>query len=178
MGNERSKADALILKHARKSPDEIAALIGGVTPEWAAERRSELLSAKDTLTVAQQEVLLLEELGSLKDTMLSVVEHAKDQVLKEGGDVNAFAAVARAASTAMKDIGARLDQRKKVVDADLERIHAAHARVMISAIREALGETESVMVEAYPDMDGGALREAFARALPAAMKRIDKEVAE
>lgn len=157
MGNERSKADALILKHARKSPDEIAALIGGVTPEWAAERRSELLSAKDTLTVAQQEVLLLEELGSLKDTMLDMLEHAKDKVFNEGGNIEGFASVARVTNTIMKDIGTRLDQRKKIVTTDIERITSAQGQLLGSVVDIAVGHLLSTLKTMYPETSDAEL---------------------
>lgn len=151
MGNERSRVDELILKNARKAPDEIASLLGGVTPAWVAERRSELLSAKDTLTVAQQEVLLLEELGALKDTMLDMLEHAKTEVFDNGGNIEGFASVARVTNTIMKDIGTRLDQRKKIVTTDIERITSAQGQLLGSVVDIAVGHLLSTLKTMYPD---------------------------
>lgn len=155
--NDRSRVDELILKHARKSPEEISQLVGGVGAEWVAERRSELLSAKDTLTLAEQEVLLLEELAALKDTMLDMLEHAKDKVFNDGGNIEGFASVARVTNSIMKDIGTRLDQRKKVVTTDIERITSAQGQLLGSVVDIAVGHLLSTLKTMYPDTSDAEL---------------------
>lgn len=155
--NDRSRVDELILKHARKSPEEISALVGGVGAEWVAERRSELLSAKDTLTLAEQEVLLLEELAALKDTMLDMLEHAKTEVFDNGGNIEGFASVARVTNSIMKDIGTRLDQRKKVVTTDIERITSAQGQLLGSVVDIAVGHLLSTLKQMYPDTSDAEL---------------------
>lgn len=155
--NDRSRVDELILKHARKSPEEISALVGGVGAEWVAERRSELLSAKDTLTVAQQEVLLLEELDAVKDTLLEVLEHAKTEIFENGGKVEDFASVARVVNQSLKEIGTRLDQRKKVVTTDIERITSAQGQLLGSVVDIAVGHLLSTLKRMYPDTSDSEL---------------------
>jgi hypothetical protein len=155
--NDRSRVDELILKHARKSPEEISALVGGVGAEWVAERRSELLGAKDTLTVAQQEVLLLEELDAVKDTLLEVLEHAKTEIFENGGKVEDFASVARVVNQSLKEIGTRLDQRKKVVTTDIERITSAQGQLLGSVVDIAVGHLLSTLKTMYPDTSDAEL---------------------
>ena len=128
MDLERTHLDERLLSLARRSPAEIAELTG-LDPKFVAERISGLLEAKDWLTDRQEERLLLIEAAALKDKafgMLDEVE-AKD-----------FASVANVVLRSLRLVSDRLDARRKLVDEDLNKISAAHARIFAQAFDAAL----------------------------------------
>ena len=104
---------------ARKAPDEIAELTG-LDARFVAERISQLLESRDWLSDRQQERLLLEEIADLKDMVMDRVKFA---------DEKDFAGIANVALRTLKLISERLDSRRKLVDADINEITAAQARV-------------------------------------------------
>lgn len=138
MGSElesRSALDSKLLANARKSPAEIAE-ITGLPAEVVAERISVLLESRDWLSDRQQERLLLEEIADLKDMVMDRVRFA---------DEKDFAGIANVALRTLKLISERLDSRRKLVDADINEITAAQARVFGQAFDLALAHVVGVL---------------------------------
>ena len=125
---ERSSLDEKLLSLARKSPAEIAE-VTGLEPGYIAERIAYLLDSKDWLTDRQEERLLLIEAGSLKDKAFGMLEDVGPQE---------FAGVANVVLKSLRLVSERLDARRKLVDDDIERITAAHAKVFAEAFDAAL----------------------------------------
>jgi hypothetical protein len=126
---ERSAVDAKLLSMARRSPQEIADATG-LDARFVAERISYLLESRDWLSDRQQERLLLEEVSELKDLVMDGVRSA--------GDAKDFAATASVALRTLKLVGERLDSRRKLVEADINEITAAQARMFGKAFDKAL----------------------------------------
>ena len=126
---EKSNIDRKLLGLARKSPVEIAELTG-LEPGYVAERITFLLSSKDWLSDLQNELLLIEEAHALKDKaneFMNGIEDPRD-----------FAGVANVVLRSLKLVSERLDARRKLVDEDITRITAAHAKVFAQAFDTAL----------------------------------------
>lgn len=154
MGSElstsRSAIDGKLLSLARKSPEEIAELTG-LDAKFVASRISELLESRDWLSDRQQERLLLEEIADLKDMIMERVRFA---------DEKDFAGVANVALRTLKLISERLDARKKLVEADINEISAAQARVFGKAFDLALGHVVKVLGEDVdPDLVDATVRD-------------------
>jgi hypothetical protein len=133
--SNRSAIDSKLLGLARKSPDEIADLTG-LDSRFVASRISELLESRDWLSDRQQERLLLEEIADLKDMVMERVKFADDRN---------FPNVANVALRTLKLISERLDSRRKLVDADIESITQAQARVFGKAFDLALSHVVGVL---------------------------------
>jgi hypothetical protein len=124
----RSAIDGKLLSLARRSPQEIAELTG-LDARFVAERVSFLLESRDWLSDRQQERLLLEEIADLKDEVMARMRMA---------DEKDFAQVANVALRTLKLISERIDARRKIVDADINEITAAQARIFGKAFDLAL----------------------------------------
>ena len=125
---ERTNLDEKLLSLARKSPAEIAEATG-LEPGYIAERIAYLLDSKDWLTDRQEERLLLIEAASLKDKAFGMLDEV------EGRD---FASVANVVLKSLKLVSERLDARRKLVDDDIQKITAAHAKIFAQAFDAAL----------------------------------------
>jgi len=125
---ERSDLDEKLLSLARRSPAEIAE-VTGLEAGYVAERIAYLLDSKDWLTDRQEERLLLIEAGALKDKAFGMLEDVGPQE---------FAGVANVVLKSLRLVSERLDARRKLVDSDIERITAAHAKVFAEAFDSAL----------------------------------------
>lgn len=125
---ERTNLDEKLLSLARKSPVEIAAATG-LDAAYVAERISFLLDSKDWLTDRQEERLLLVEAASLKDKAFGMLDAV---------EMRDFASVANVVLRSLKLVSERLDARRKLVDDDITRITAAHAKVFAQAFDAAL----------------------------------------
>jgi len=158
MGSElegRSAMDAKLLSYARKSPEEIADLTG-LDARFVAERISQLLESRDWLSDRQQERLLLEEIADLKDEVMSRMRVA---------DEKDFAAVANVALRTLKLISERLDSRRKLVDADINEITAAQARVFGKAFDLALSHVVGVLgSDVDPEIVDATVRDGLKKA--------------
>ncbi len=125
---ERTNLDEKLLSLARKSPQEIADLTG-LEPKYIAERIAYLLDSKDWLNDRQEERLLLIEASSLKDKAFGMLQDVGPQE---------FAGVANVVLKSLRLVSERLDARRKLVDSDIERITAAHAKIFAQAFDAAL----------------------------------------
>jgi hypothetical protein len=137
---ERTNLDEKLLSLARKSPKEIAELTG-LEPQYIAERIAYLLDSKDWLTDRQEERLLLIEAGSLKDRAFGMLENVGPQE---------FAGVANVVLKSLRLVSERLDARRKLVDEDIHKITAAHAKIFAQAFDVAL----AYIVAGFKAFDG------------------------
>ena len=120
MGAGLSSVDRLLLKFARRSPGELEVLTGIPAGECV-ERLGVLLGDGDWLSDRQEERLLLLELDGLKSRILDELDRVEGS-----GD---FVAAAGVALRALREIGSRLDLRRRVVDDEIGRISEAQARI-------------------------------------------------
>jgi len=125
---ERTDLDEKLLSLARKSPVEIAEATG-LDSKYVAERIAYLLDSKDWLTDRQEERLLLIEAGARKDKACGMLEDVGPQE---------FAGVANVVLKSLRLVSERLDARRKLVDDDIQKITAAHAKIFAEAFDVAL----------------------------------------
>jgi hypothetical protein len=125
---ERTNLDEKLLSLARKSPMEIAEATG-LDAGFVAERIAYLLDSKDWLTDRQEERLILIEAATLKDKAFGMLEDVGPQE---------FAGVANVVLKTLRLVSERLDARRKLVDDDIQKITAAHAKIFAQAFDSAL----------------------------------------
>jgi hypothetical protein len=125
---ERTNLDDKLLSLARKSPTEIAEATG-LDAGYIAERIAHLLDSKDWLTDRQEERLLLIEAADLKDRAFGMLNDVGPQE---------FAGVANVVLKSLKLVSERLDARRKLVDDDIQKITASHAKIFATAFDAAL----------------------------------------
>jgi len=125
---ERTNLDEKLLSLARKSPTEIAEATG-LDAGFVAERIAYLLDSKDWLTDRQEERLILIEAATLKDKAFGMLEDVGPQE---------FAGVANVVLKTLRLVSERLDARRKLVDDDIQKITAAHAKIFAQAFDSAL----------------------------------------
>lgn len=140
MDLERTNLDEKLLSLARRSPAEIAEMTG-LDAGYVAERVAYLLDSKDWLTDRQEERLLLVEAAALKDKAFSMLQDVGPQE---------FAGVANVVLKSLRLVSERLDARRKIVDDDIKKITAAHAKIFAEAFDVAL----SYIVEGFKAFDG------------------------
>jgi hypothetical protein len=160
----RSAMDSKLLSLARKSPAEIAELTG-LDAKFVAARVSELLESRDWLSDRQQERLLLEEVAELKDLAFDAV--------RSSADAGEFAATANVALRTLKLVSERIDARRKLVDADINEITAAQARVFGKAFDRALSHIVGVLGDG---LDSAVVDAAVADGLRLAVRELDGHV--
>jgi DNA-binding Lrp family transcriptional regulator len=145
MSKEVVKSNALneqLIRSARKSPVEIAEETG-LSPQEAMARIGQLLEDRGWLTERMEERLLLEE-------MHDVVAHARKVMLSAEHDLENYASIANAVLKGLQLVAQRMDARKKIVDADIERITQAQARAFGDAFDIALTHVRATLKEIYP----------------------------
>ena len=163
VSRSRSALDERLLKLARRSPQEIADELG-LEPAFVAQRVAELLVSRDWLSERQEERLLLVEAAALKDRAFLMLDGV------EGGE---FAQVANVVLRSLKLVAERLDARRKLVDADLDRISSAHARMFGEAFDVALNHIVGVLGDG---LDAGVVDAAVADGLRMAGELLSKRV--
>jgi hypothetical protein len=156
---EKSSLDEKLLLLARRSPSEIAELTG-LDARYVAERIAFLLDSKDWLTDRQEERLLLIEAGSLKDKAFSMLDAVGP---------NEFAGVANVVLRSLKLVSERLDARRKLVDEDIHKITAAHAKLFAQAFDTAL----RFIVSGFKAFDGVPSEDEVDALVVAGLKRAE-----
>lgn len=161
----RSAMDELLIRNARKSPEQIEAATG-IPADQAMERLGMLLRSRDWMTEKQEERLLLVELGDLIDEVKSRLQDVDQQY---------YADTANVALRGYEQIGKRLDSRKAVTEEQMAEITRIQAEVYIDTLRELVSMTMDYVSEVYPDMDVDleeAINSGFQRHLPEAYAKI------
>ena len=166
LSSSRSAIDAKLLAYARKSPEEIAELTG-LDARFVAERISQLLESRDWLSDRQQERLLLEEISDLKDMIMERVRFADDRE---------FSNVANVALRTLKLISERLDARRKIVDADINEITQAQARLFGRAFDMALSHVTDGVKRLGENIDDTFVDELVREGLKKAAQTLESAV--
>lgn len=115
----RSNTDRILLRYARKSPNEIEELTG-IPAEEALARLNELLDSKDHLTLRRQEILILENLNELF--------HESRERMSNAGDRD-YAAIANAALRSATHMLAQIEKARKLNVIDVNKITEGQARI-------------------------------------------------
>ena len=165
----RSALDEMLLRNARRSPEEIEARTG-VPAREAMERLSHLLSARDWLTERQEERLLIMELGDLIDDVKRRLEFVSEQYYSDTANV---------ALRGYEAIGKRMDARAAITEQEMAEITRVQAEVYIDTLNETIQMTMDYVAEVYPDMDTQleeAIVSGFQRSLPTAYEKIKERI--
>jgi hypothetical protein len=132
----RSALTEKLLKHARKSLQEVAQ-ITGLDVRLVAEKYAKLFEDRGWMTDRQEERLLIIELGDL-------LADAKDRL--ENAEDKDYASIAKIVLSGLTLMANRFDNRKKLVEEDINLITQANARLFGSAYEIAVMEiAEGVM---------------------------------
>lgn len=162
---ERSAMDELLIRNARKSPDQIEAATG-IPAQQAMERLAFILRSRDWMTERMEERLLLIEMGDLIDGVKARLEHASEQY---------YADTANVALRGYEAISKRMDARRNITEDDMAEITRVQAEMYIEVLNEAVGETADYAAEVFPDIAvevQDAVTSGFQRALPKAYDKI------
>jgi hypothetical protein len=135
VSRSRSALDERLLRLAHLSPVEIGELTG-LDAGVVASRVAGLLESRDWLSDRMEERLLLSEVALLKDRAFAALD---------GVEGSEFAQVANVVLRSMKLVGERLDARRKLVDADIDRIVGAQAELFGRAFDLALSHVVGVL---------------------------------
>lgn len=155
----------LLLRNARKSFNEIAA-ITGIKAEEVAERLTALLDNRTWRDDLMEEKLLLAEVGMLVDDIRTRM--SRFNVEDEG-----WASMARVQLQAIKTLMEQMAQRRKDVDGKLSLVTMLQAQLMAEAIRIAQERAVLNIERKYPDMDPNIIYVEFEEALPEAIAYLE-----
>ena len=166
---QRSALDELLLRNARKSPEQIE-IVTGVPAHEAMERLTFLLRSRDWMSERMSEMLLMIEMGDLIDDVKKRLANVSEQYYSDTANV---------ALRGYEAISKRMDARRSITEEDMAEITRVQAETYIEAIREMVSDAIDYVAEVYPDMDvelENALTAGIQRALPAAYEKIRKRV--
>lgn len=162
---ERSAMDELLIRNARKSPDQIEAATG-IPAQQAMERLAHILRSRDWMTERMEERLLLIEMGDLIDGVKGRLEHASEQY---------YADTANVALRGYEAISKRMDARRNITEEDMAEITRVQAEAYIETLNETVNGVADYVSEIFPDI-GIEVQEAiiagFQRELPKAWDKI------
>lgn len=162
----RKAIDSKILSNARKSMNEISELTGA-SPEYVAERLSELLAERGWLSERQEERLLIIE-------MSDVVSHAREKLEEAKYDNENYASIANAVFKGLELISKRMDARRTLVEEDISRITAANAKLFGHAMDIALSHIRGTLKELYPEVTDQMIDDLAMDGLRIAKKELDE----
>lgn len=146
---QRTNSAAILIRNAHLSPNEIAEATG-FDPIEAMQRLQELLDSRDWLSQRRQEQLLIIEMQDL-------IQDARDRLAN--ADDEHYAAMANVVLRGMKEVGLRMDARRKLIDMDINQITAAHGQLFGSAFDVALKHIVGTLVEENPVIEPARVRE-------------------
>lgn len=161
--------DRILLRGAAsgKSWVEVSALTGGqVSPEQAAVRVRDLVEARNNgLTELEKRKLLLDEMSELKEVLQARVfsQHSEK-------DVNPLIKLFKQILDELKESRMDLDRAQREID-------AAHARLWLQAINNALTRMFLMLEARHPDVTKGELEEIFQETMPDVVREIEGHVA-
>lgn len=164
---ERTALTERLLANARKSPIELAEETG-LTPEEAVSRLAALLEDRGWMTERMEERLLIIELGDM-------IQDARKVLKRAEYDPENYANVANVVLKGFAQMAQRFDQRRKLVDADLERVTAAYARKMVEIVQEGAMATINDLMDLHPDIDRDYAEAKLRDNILAISRRIDQE---
>lgn len=163
---ERSAIDTMLLGNAKKSLSEISRLTG-IPVADVSERLSVLLEDRGWRTDRQEERLLLIELEDL-------IEDSK-QKLKDA-QMSDYASIGRLVMSQMKFMMERIDNRRKLLDADLNQLTVNNARAFGSAYDIALSHVVKGLMMLHPEITLDEAQTLSREGLMLAKTELDKSV--
>lgn len=155
----------LLLKHARKSPNEIAALTG-LEPNEVAERLSALLDNRSWRDDLMEEKLLLADAAAL-------FEGVRERMDRLGMDDEAWASMARVQLAVVRTLLEQLADRRKAVDGKLATLTMEQAQDFAATIKMAHDIMMTALERKYPDLDQEIIYAEWEEALPLAIERLE-----
>lgn len=160
----RSALDERLLANARKSLREISE-ITGLPVEELAERFSVLFEERGWLTERQEERLLLIELADMLQDGRAMLKKAQ---------IEDYASIYRAILANMTLMAQRMDQRRKLVDDDINRITHANARQFGAAYDVAMRHVVASLRATHPDITDEEIEQYSIEGLQKAKRALDK----
>lgn len=167
MATQRSALDEKLLRNARKSMTEISE-ITGLPVEDLAERYAILLEERGWMTERMEERFLLIELGDL-------LQEGREMLRK--AQVEDYASIYKAVLGNLTLMANRFDQRRKLVDDDINKITHANARQFGEAYDIALSHVTASLRAAHPDITVDEIDQFSTEGLIKAKKALDRVTA-
>lgn len=168
---ERNAVDELLIKNARKSPEQIEQATG-IPAQQAMERLAHILRARDWMSERMEERLLLIEMGDLIDGVKKRLDHASEQY---------YADTANVALRGYEAISKRMDARRNITEEDMAEITRVQAEGYIDVLNELGTDVAEYLGEVFPDLGvelHDAVVAAFQRALPRAYAKVRAKIRE
>lgn len=162
---QRSAVDELLIRNARKSPEQIEAMTG-IPADQAMERLGMLLRSRDWMTEKQEKRLLLIELGDLIEDVKGRLRDVSEQY---------YADTANVALRGYEQIGKRLDAQTAITEEEMAEITRVQAEVYIDTLRELVGMVVDYIAEVHPEMDlemEATINSGFQKYLPEAYAKV------
>ena len=155
----------LLLRHARKSFNEIAELTG-IPPQEVSERLTSLLDDRTWRDDIQEEKLILDDIAGL-------VDQIRTRMAGANTDDEGWASMARVQLQAFKTMLEQLDKRRKALNGELSLITLQQARLMAEAIKIAQERAVLNIEKKYPELDSEVIYAEFEEALPKAVAYLE-----
>lgn len=165
---ESPALNKMLLKYARRSPNDISDLTG-IPADEVAERLTGLLETGSWRDDLQEEKLLLAEVGMLVDDIR--IRMSRLSVEDEG-----WASMARVQLQALKTLMEQVEKRRKAVDGKLALVTLQQAQLMAAAIRLAQERAAFELVKKFPQIPEEDIYAEFEEALPAAIEYLESKV--
>lgn len=162
---ESPALNRMLMRHARKSPNEIEKLTG-IPADEVAERLTALLDNKGWRDDLMEEKLLLNEVAMLVD---DIRERMSRAFVEDEG----WASMARVQLQAIKTLLEQLEKRRKAVDGKLALVTMLQAQLMADAIKVAQDKAIRRIQEKFPDLDTDIIYAEFEEALPEAIALLE-----
>lgn len=151
----------LLLRHARKSNNEISKLTGIPVGE-VAERLESLLDNRLWRDDLMEEKLLLAEIAML-------IEDIRERMSRFGTEDEGWASMARVQLAAIKTILEQMDKRRKAVDGQLQLVNMLQAQMIADAIKIAREKAIQSIARKYPEIDVEVIYAEFDEEFPKAI---------
>lgn len=164
---QRSALTEKLLANARKSGAELSELTG-LPPEECIARLSALLEDRGWMTERMEERLLIIQLDD-------IITDARQTLKRASFDLDNYASIANVVLKGLAQIAQRFDQRRKIVDADLERVTAAYARKMVDIVEKGATSTIDWICETYPEVDRDLVEAKLQQDILATAREVDRE---
>lgn len=157
----------LLLRNARRSPNEIAAMTG-IPAEEVAERLSVLLDNRSWRDDLMEEKLLLADAADL-------MANIRERLDRLGMDDEAWFSGARVQLQVIKVLLEQLADRRKAVDGKLSSLTMEQAQDFAATIKMAHDIMMTALERKYPDLDQEIIYAEWEEALPQAIERLEKK---
>ncbi len=161
--------DRILLAGAasKRSGNELSAMTNGVlSPAACQQRVIEILDSRSWLTVAQEKMLLVDQMHQLKDSLMERAVQFKS--------VEAAKPLIAILTLLDKTLATeKIDLAKAMAE-----INRAHSQIMLAGISVTLDRAFMELEKRYPQFEEAELLEVFNLSMPAAVHEIEARVVE